>query len=352
MIKMKNPENKVEWKTFDGVMDPKDILIFTLRFSVPKNELNNMRRYINGNSIYRLVKKDGIYYLGIEDEAAEDIKKFFQSPKKGIIRLPNGWIKFFRSAKYIVVYWVDDEGTHTEKFDDWKSIATIAKEEIARKNFSDDINFGNELDYERILKILKRIPGFREVIEEFKNTHHYFNRRDLLRNRLSVGIIYEPLKDDIGIYEVDTNDMWDIRCKYKDSRYDSIMKISWYDLEKYLYDKLEMHDVVGQETYTEEEVLKEAVSELLNKYKDRVEKFKEEFINCKGNDRIDIIKKYCGGVNYGWGSPMHKHEYGVCGQQNSAKNCEISWKDVNGRHEKSYKWKEVADMFDKMLKDK
>lgn len=352
MIKMKNPENKVEWKTFDGVMDPKDILIFTLRFSVPKNELNNMRRYINGDSRYSFVNDGGIFVPGMEDSAVEDFKTFFKTPKKGIIRLPNGWIKFFRSDKYIMAYWVDDNGTHTEKFDDWKSITKIAKEEIALKTLPNDIDYKGDDFIEMLIKILKRIPGYDDTMEEFKNTHHYRNRSDLLRERLNIGVMHDSLKDDVGMYEIDLNDRWDIMCKYKDSRHDTYAKIFWSDLEKYFYEKYEMHDVIGQEHYTESDILKLQINNWLKrKTDDELKEFKENFLSLSSKDKIDAAKKLGGADSWsGYGTPLHKHEYGLHQGSSMPKALEICWRDLDGDHEKKFTWREVANMIETMSK--
>ena len=177
-----------------------------------------------------------------------------------------------------MVYWADNNGTHTEKFNDWKSITKIAKEEIARKTLPNDIDYKGDDFIEMLIKILKRIPGYDDVMEEFKNTHHYRNRSDLLRERLNIGVMHDSLKDDIGMYEVDLNDRWDIMCKYKDSRHDTYAKILWYDLEKYFYEKYEMHDVIGQEHYTESEILELQINNWFkHKTEDELKKFKESF---------------------------------------------------------------------------
>ena len=208
----------------------------------------------------------------------------------------------------------------------------------------------NDEFYEMMMKIIKRIPTFDP--EEFKATHNYRDRCELLREQLAVGNIYNPLRDGIGIYQLCTNDKFFIECKYKDSKRDSYIKVWYYDLENYLYDKYEMHDVIGRETYTEKEILQEQINRWLNRPPELASEFAGKFQAANAKDRLDLVKDYCGAKSYsGYGSPLHKHEYGLHRGDFNPSRCCISWKDINGDHTSEFKWKEVVDMFDVVLNE-
>lgn len=224
------------------------------------------------------------------------------------------------------------------------------KENIVYKTRKDDFEIDREKGIEYLVDvIMERYPNFKTI---FDTIHGYVNRSKWLKENIDFEAINNSeLPTGIDGFKYNESCGFDFHLYYTDDKRTGSWVCSWADLEKILYDKYGTVDIIGKEKYTDDDVyemLKEQVtgdhgSGFAN-YNERMVKIYEHFIqkDAPKKERVEWLKKEFG--MGGFGKPMHKHEYGICGNCHDAKGYKLYFKDVKGEHEKLFTWNTIDDI--------
>lgn len=264
-----------------------------------------------------------------------------------------------RNVGFRVEYF-DTDDKENERHNDFLVSKLFAKNlELAFDSFHDNITYKTRkndfvIDREKgigylVDVIMDRYPNFKTI---FDTIHGYRERSKWLKENVDFEEFNNSkLPKGIDSFEYSERYWFDFNIHYTDDKRTSSWNCSWFDLERILYEKYGTKDVIGKEIYTDHDVFEMLKNEItvghgsgIEKYHERKLKKYEEFIEKKTDkkERVKWISNEFG--TGGYGSPMHKHEYGICGNNHDSKGYELHWEDVKGRHAKMYSWNTVDDI--------